>query len=63
MKGYAEIKWTVADVLSLEVANGMTEEQAEQFLEENELRLRHRLCELGFQVIEDLLRERRMGKM
>ncbi len=50
---FAEVKWTVQDVLSLR--ENWTEEQAENFLEENEKRIKDRLVEEGWDVLEDLL--------
>ena len=50
---YAELAWTPADVQTL--APGLTTEQAEEWLDENQNHIRERLCELGWGVIEELL--------
>ena len=63
VRTFAELAWTAGDVRS--VSNNdkkwMTIKQAERFLERNEGLLRDRLAELGFQVIETLLKEERIS--
>lgn len=63
-KLYATVGWTVGDVMSLtEVENieeggwepQITEEQAEQFLLNNEGHIRDRLIESGWTVLETLM--------
>jgi hypothetical protein len=50
---YANIAWSPADVMTLRPR--LTEEEAREFLLNNENHIRNRLSELGFEVIEDLL--------
>ena len=50
---YAHVRWHPGDVLTLKP--DWTEEQAEEWLSENEKYFRDRLVELGWQVMEDLL--------
>jgi hypothetical protein len=50
---YAELSWCAEDVQTLR--EDLTIEQAEAFLERNERHLRDRLCELGWDVLGDLL--------
>lgn len=53
MKKYAKVEWTAEDVLTLRPDMGPT--AAEEFLQSNERRIRDRLVELGWEVIESLL--------
>jgi hypothetical protein len=50
---FAEIKWTAEDVMTL--APRMTEEEAKEWLANNESHIQDRTVELGWSVIEDLL--------
>lgn len=50
---FAEVAWTVADVL--QVRPNLSYEQAEQWLNKNEKYIRDRVTELGWDVIKDLL--------
>ena len=50
---YAKMSWAVEDVL--ELRPNWTEEQAMEFLSNNQNRIRDRLIELGWEVIEDLI--------
>ena len=50
---YAEIKWTVEDVLTLKPE--WTEEEAEDFLDSNERRIQDATIEHGWVVIESLM--------
>jgi hypothetical protein len=52
-KQFASLSWSVEDVLGCRPR--MTEEQAYEFLINNQNQLRDRLCELGNQVLDDLL--------
>lgn len=56
VKTFAEVKWTANDVRQLKGGKKMTVAQAEEWLALNERRIQDRLCELGFEVIESLLR-------
>lgn len=49
---FAEVMWTPGDVQSLAK---LTEEEALDFLVDNQKRIRDRLVELGWEVISDLL--------
>jgi hypothetical protein len=51
---YAEVSWTAEDVKTLRPE--MTTEQAEEALQSIEKHLRDRLVELGWEVMDDLLR-------
>jgi hypothetical protein len=51
---YAEVSWTAEDVQTLRPE--MTTEQAEEALQSIEKHLRDRLVELGWEVMDDLLR-------
>jgi hypothetical protein len=51
---YAEVSWTAEDVQTLRPE--MTTEQAEEALQGIEKHLRDRLVELGWEVMDDLLR-------
>jgi hypothetical protein len=55
-RGHAHLSWTAPDVLTV-APKTWTEDQAEQFLVENGRRLQERLCELGYEVIENLIAE------
>jgi len=59
MKTYAEVAWTPEDVISYaEMApreRKLTEDEARDFLVENQKYLRDRLIELGWEVMGDLL--------
>jgi hypothetical protein len=55
-RGHAHISWTAPDVLDVAPKN-WTVEMAEQFLVENGRRLQERLCQLGYEVIENLIAE------
>ena len=64
VRTFAKLAWTAGDVLSIpgeEGAKRMTIKQAERFLERNERLLSDRLTELGFQVMETLLKEERIS--
>lgn len=50
---YAELAWTAHDVKTL--ADKWTLEQCEEWLASNDHHIRDRLCELGWNVIENLL--------
>jgi hypothetical protein len=50
---YAQMWWSTEDVLELRPK--WTEEQADEFLSNNQNRLRDRLIELGWEVINDLM--------
>lgn len=50
---YATVRWTAEDVLNLRT--NWTEEQAEDWLSNNEKYIQSRLIELGWEVIETLL--------
>ena len=50
---YAEVSWCVEDVKAL--CPKMTDDEAREWLENNEKYIRDRLVELGFEVIEDLM--------
>ena len=52
-KKYADVVWTVEDIASLKPE--WTEARAEEFLANNENRIRDRLIELGWDVIQDLI--------
>jgi len=56
-KYYAEIRWTVEDVIDVAAENGVTmsEEEAKKFWKENDLHLRDKLLEQGKEYIEDIL--------
>lgn len=54
MKTYAKVEWTAEDVRTLRP--DMTMEQAEEFLQSNGKYIQDRLVELGWEVIETLLR-------
>lgn len=60
MKKYAKLEWTASDVRFVAASKGqkMTIKQAEAWLSEHERRIRDRLCELGFEVIESLMGEK-----
>ena len=51
--GYAKMSWSVGDVLELK--EDWTEKQAITFLNNNGNRIRDRLIELGWEIIEDLI--------
>jgi hypothetical protein len=51
---YAEVSWTAEDVQTLRPE--MTTEQAKEALQSIEKHLRDRLVELGWEVMDDLLR-------
>ena len=53
-KQWAEIGWTVRDVLSL--APHWTAEQAEDFLSRYEDQIGDQIVELGIEIIRDLVR-------
>jgi hypothetical protein len=53
IKKYAEISWTVFDVQTL--APSLTDEQAKDWLANNQNHIQDRLIEKGWDVIEDLL--------
>jgi len=50
---FASLAWTANDVQTL--AGDLTDEQAEEWLSNNQNHLRDRLCELGWGVMESLL--------
>jgi len=50
---YASLAWTANDVQTL--AGDLTDEEAEEWLSNNQNHLRDRLCELGWGVMESLL--------
>ena len=50
---YAQLKWSIEDVRSL--FDGASDEELHDWFARNEKHLRDRLCELGHQVIDDLL--------
>jgi hypothetical protein len=52
-RDYAKVVWRVEDVTDL--APEMTEDEARDFLERNERHIAGRICEVGYQVIEDYL--------
>lgn len=52
---FAKLSWCAEDVMMVDSAGGMNRAEAEQWLKENQNRIRDRLCELGFEVINDLL--------
>ena len=52
-KKYADVVWTVEDIAALKPE--WTEARAEEFLANNENRIRDRLIELGWDVIQDLI--------
>jgi hypothetical protein len=49
----ASVKFVAADVQS--VNDELSDEEAEEFLENNYKRIQDRLCELGHSIIEDLM--------
>ena len=52
-KQWAEVGWTVSDVLAL--APLLTAEQAENFLSRYESQIEDQIVELGVEVIRDLI--------
>ena len=52
---YATVEWTAEDVQTLRPE--MTQEQAEEFLANNEKHIQSRLVELGWDVLQDLIGE------
>ena len=52
-KKYAEMSWSVEDIASLKPE--WSEKRAEEFLYNNQNRLRDRLIELGWEVMDDLI--------
>ncbi len=52
-KSYASVSWHIEDIQDLRPE--WTDQQAEEWLRNNEKHIRHRLVELGWEVIEDLL--------
>jgi len=54
MRFFAEVKWTPGDIQTLKP--DWSDEQAKEWLEKNARAIRDRLVELGWEVIEDLLR-------
>lgn len=54
MKTYAKVAWTASDLDELTPSN-WSDDQKEEWLANNASRIQQRLCELGHQVIEDLL--------
>jgi hypothetical protein len=52
-KTYAEVKWTVEDVLELKPE--WTEKNAKAFLEHNEKYIQEGIIQCGWEVIESLL--------
>jgi len=57
MNHYAELSWTIEDVKC--IWPEATDEQAEEFLANNEGRLRDRLTELGWDILSELLPTKR----
>ena len=57
MRTFADVRWMAGDVQSLRGGKHWSRKKAEEFLERNENRIRDRLTELGFEVIETLLAE------
>lgn len=53
MKFYAVVRWTPSDVQSLRP--GMTNDEAAEWLADNERYVRDRLIEIGWDVLETLL--------
>lgn len=53
MTEYGKVCWTVEDILSIRPK--WTEQQAQDWLDKNNLHIEDRLIELGWQVIEDLI--------
>ena len=54
-EGYAEVKWRAEDVQSINGAWSL--EKCEEWLQDNEHRIEERLTELGWEIIDLLLRE------
>ena len=54
-EGYAEVKWRAEDVQSINGAWSL--EKCEEWLQDNERHISDRLIELGWEVIDVLLRE------
>lgn len=52
-KKYAELYWSLEDVQDL--APSLSDEAAAEWLSNNQNRLRDRLCELGWEVMQTLL--------
>jgi hypothetical protein len=53
MKFYAVVRWTPSDVQSLRP--GMTDDEAAEWLADNERYVQDRLIEIGWEVLEALL--------
>lgn len=50
---YGTVGWTAHDVMTL--APGLTEEQAERFLQSNHKHIQNRITEVGWDVLTSLL--------
>ena len=55
--GYAEVKWRAEDIQSIN--NTWSLEKCEEWLQDNERHISDRLIELGWEVIDVLVRETR----
>ena len=54
---YAELAWTAEDIIDAAANRDqqITEEQAEAWLERNSNHIQERLCELGWDVIDNIM--------